>query len=329
MSKLTLAGYLLIFAAGIVVGVTFVSQYLPTVAPILSQNKEIRLGGYKFISPLLECEDSQNIGNIEYKPSKDKILKLLDNSTKSGNVSYVSVYYRDLNNGPWFGVNEKTLFSPASLLKVPIMIAFYKASEKNPAILDKKIKFTAETPADPPYFPPSKTITVGETYTVDELIKRMIIYSDNQALDLVGTQIKDNQINQVTFDLGIETPIGETPENYISVKNYAALFRVLYNASYLSKDDSEKALNLLSQIDFKEGLNKGVPKNIIIAHKFGERELEDKSKQLHDCGIVYYPRHPYLICVMTRGTDYNKLSNLIGQISAEIYGDINSRYSQK
>jgi len=91
----------------------------------------------------------------------------------------------------------------------------------------------------------------------------------------------------------------------------------------------EKALDLLSQVEFKQGLNKNIPQNIEVAHKFGERQLQDKSVQLHDCGIVYYPNHPYLLCIMTRGTNYNSLSNVIGQISGSIYSDINTRYNPK
>jgi hypothetical protein len=129
-------------------------------------------------------------------------------------------------------------------------------------------------------------------------------------------------------DLGIKLSKGDDSSDYVTVRQYSSLLRVLFNASYLNADYSEKALENLGNIEFKQGLNKGVPTNILIAHKFGERELTDKTKQLHDCGIIYYPGHPYLLCVMTRGTDYNNLSDFIGKISNTIYSQINNKYGK-
>lgn len=63
-----------------------------------------------------------------------------------------------------------------------------------------------------------------------------------------------------------------------------------------------------------------MPKDVEIAHKFGQRDVDGVGlKQLHDCGIVYHPDGPYLLCVMTRGFDYDILSNVIGEISKRTY----------
>jgi hypothetical protein len=60
-----------------------------------------------------------------------------------------------------------------------------------------------------------------------------------------------------------------------------------------------------------------------VAHKFGERESRDlqgnTSYQLHDCGVVYYPKRPFLLCVMTKGTDSDVLTKVIQDISQSIY----------
>ncbi len=41
--------------------------------------------------------------------------------------------------------------------------------------------------------------------------------------------------------------------------------------------------------------------------------------EAHDCGIVYYPDSPYLLCVMTRGKDTGQLESIIGKISQITY----------
>jgi hypothetical protein len=38
------------------------------------------------------------------------------------------------------------------------------------------------------------------------------------------------------------------------VIDYASFFRVLFNASYLNRKDSEKALALLTKVAFRDGL---------------------------------------------------------------------------
>jgi hypothetical protein len=87
---------------------------------------------------------------------------------------------------------------------------------------------------------------------------------------------------------------------------------------------SEKALHLLSQVKYKDGLVKGINNPIInIAHKFGERTYDGSNeKQLHDCGIVYLPNKPHLVCIMTRGSDFSKLNNTIVELTKVVYKEL-------
>lgn len=150
----------------------------------------------------------------------------------------------------------------------------------------------------------------------------MIKYSDNSAAVILNQYITPEQFKKAYLDLGIEIPSNQ--QYSVSVRTYASFFRILFNATYLSRELSEKALQILSQSTFKDGLRGGVPSNITIAHKFGERGTEEYEKQLHDCGIVYYPEKPYLLCVMTRGKDFEKLGQAIQSLSRIIYEKINN-----
>jgi hypothetical protein len=190
---------------------------------------------------------------------------------------------------------------------------------------------------DMEYFKPSKTLVVGRSYTVNELLERMIVYSDNDAVPLLLQTIDQKIFDEVFTDLGITIPgnASETLTDYMTVKTYANFFRVLNNASYLNRQTSEKALELLSRSDFASGIRAGVPVGTMVAQKFGERvfdvnPLSHKSqKELHDCGIVYFPQHPYLLCVMTKGTDFSKLEESIKTISQAVYASIQEENAQK
>jgi len=291
----------------------------------VTRGTEIRQSGYAFTSPLLECEVDS--GSPILKASELKIKQAIQSEVieKNPNVS-ISLYYRDLRNGPWFGINEENTYSPASLLKVPLMIAYYKYSEHNPVIFEKEIAFDKASPEFFQQVNPKDHIEFGKTYTVSQLMEFMIKYSDNEATNLLFQNISQKDLALVFGDLGISMPDIYNINNTMSVKDYATFFRILYNASYLNKDTSEQALNLLSAVEFKNGLVAGVPKDIPISHKFGERESLSSDKQiirqLHDCGIVYHSKRPYLICVMTKGNNFENLSSIIAKISKIIYEQV-------
>lgn len=297
---------------------------------MLGSMLEIRnKGDYKFINPLLEC-DSNNI-------SKDKNLDFIKNKLelfineqikKNPDLSFASVYYRDLNNGPWIGINEKELFSPASLIKVPLLITYYKLAENDPSFLNNKITNTEIFNPKDQNIIPEVTLSQNQEYTVSELLDRMIIYSDNQAYDLLLNNIDNRELIKTYNNLGVDISLGfENPNgNILSVKQYASFFRILFNASYLNKNMSEKALRLLSQVKYNRALTAGVPSNMSVAHKFGERQyVATGEKQLHDCGIIYLPNKPYLLCIMTRGKNISKEENFISQISSIVYQNLSSQ----
>lgn len=322
MVKVSIA---LIFLGIGLVGGIFIPKYSNN-QPIDASPQEIRLGEDKFTNPLLECEVNSTVGDIEHKPSKNTITSYIADEMKKKNISHASVYYRDLNNGPWFGINEKENFSPASLLKLPVLMAYLKQAEKTPDLLGKKLLYHKINTPVVPTFAPDSPLENDREYTISELLEHMIIYSDNNALILLEELIDNKAIDRITEDLGIETATDTTPEDFMSVKSYASLFRVLFNASYLNREMSEKALGVLTQSAFTKGIVFGLPKDLTVAHKFGERELDNGVKQLHDCGIVYMPRHPYLLCIMTRGTEYAALESVIATISKNIYEDLSARY---
>ena len=48
--------------------------------------------------------------------------------------------------------------------------------------------------------------------------------------------------------------------------------------------------------------------------------MDDQNiRQLHDCGIIYYPNNTYLLCIMTRGKDFKQLESVIAGISKTVY----------
>jgi beta-lactamase class A len=217
-------------------------------------------------------------------------------------------------------------------MKVPILIAILKQSETDPQLLNKKVFYDGKDDQNKnEFYKASANIEKRKYYTVDELLKFMIINSDNNAAILLLSVVSPDKLSKIFTDLGL--PLPQNSENpaavdYMSAKLYSRLFRVLYNVTYLNQENSTKALELLSQTEFSKGIDIGEIKDLTKSDKFGERTVFDQSgnvlyRELHDCGIVYNPNNPYLICVMTKGKDFEQLEKIVQNISRLTYQNMN------
>jgi beta-lactamase class A len=331
--------YIFALFVGLVIGVFFGSnskksneKNLPDAKNNTNErNVEYRSDGYQFISPLLDCDTGQNIYQGQTFVLKEKLAKYIQQQKSQNRITDASVYFRDLRNGPWFGINEDTKFVPASLMKVPIMIAYYKLAETSPDMLQKKIDVGQLAPETfEQSYRPSQKIESGKTYSIDELIYHMIAFSDNDALTLLLQNIDQGILLQSYTDLGVIIPGAKSLDDELTVKDYSSFFRILYNASYLDRNYSERALETLSKSDFQNGIVAGLPSGIQVSHKFGERfsissqNYDSSEKQLHDCGIVYDPDHPYLVCIMSKGKNSEELSKTVKEISQMIYNNLST-----
>ena len=276
----------------------------------------------QLINPLLDCEI--------YKPNEPRIAPIQKEVTdyltqNRSQYQTVSVYFRDLNNGPWFGLNEKDKFAPMSLLKVPVMIAYLKLAEKDEVFLEQKLPYTGSHFLQE-NITPNLQLKEGNLYSLDELIRRMIAFSDNVSFEMLVNHIDPKNIQNVHDELGVVYPNQSTPDDYITVKNYASLFRILYNATFLNRQMSEKALRYLLNSDFKEGIRAGIPSDVRAALKFGVKDDPqiEGLKQIHDCGVVYASQKPYLLCIMTKGENKELLIPIIRDISKIVYEEYTS-----
>lgn len=261
---------------------------------------------YAHLSPFLSCVDEKglNLSEIHYfRPRIDEYITKVISQHPDIHISY---YFRDLNNGIWIGVNEKDEFSPASLMKLPLMITVLKMAQEKPDILQFKILFKKKdfenVDEDSGFEKKDNTY-----YSIEELLNQMIEYSDNAASLILMQFAGMDKVEKTENDLDLTvSKSADIYSNFVRVKSYAATFRILYNGSYLNREMSEKALGILAKAQFKGGIRAAVPSSYTIAHKYGERDWLDpkgnrKTLQLHHFGIVYYPTKPYLIGVMTRG----------------------------
>jgi len=288
--------------------------------PTLCDYNIVRLSGYRYVKPLLFTD--QNCEATTLAPLKTEITNLINRLKSNDTVSSVSIYLRV--KGAWLSINPEEKFNSGSLLKVPVLLTFLRMTESNPALLNKQIVFKGHDNKLPNQLIVSETLKPGHNYTMKELMKYMIVYSDNDATELIETQINNKEFQKTFTDLGLSEQVKAEKGAYLTTaKDYSVFLRVLYNGSYLNMNNSEYAATLLAESAYKGAISKGLPDKTEIMHKFGEAG-NTKEHQLHDAGIIYINDMPYLLTIMTKGHDLNKLSDAIGQISKLIYNHVAS-----
>lgn len=289
----------------------------------IPETREVRSGGYQFINPLLECDNFKPARIFSVIQLENKLKEYIQRCNSDGKAQHISIYFRNLNSGPWIGINENEKYSPASLLKVPVAVAAMRRAEIEPLFLKKLVVYQEPQIKDAlPNMNDTVVLQKNKAYTIEQLVEHTVADSDNEAMMLLLQKTGSALVGKVMEDMGIKN-ISQAENDFVSVKEYSSMFRYLFNATYLTKEKSELLLLMMSRAKYRDGLPAGIPDSIKIAHKFGERAFENSNiRQLHDCGIVYLPGSPYLICVMTRGDDFGELTSVIAEISGMIYREM-------
>ena len=284
-------------------------------------------------NPILPFYDQLSLDYSELSSFRGKIDSYISKEKKVHPDLHVSYYFRDLNNGLWIGINERETFSPASLFKVPLMIALLKKAQADPKVWTMGVTYKKADLGEIPEESGFKK-EEGKFYNLEDLLTQMIVYSDNAASLLLLQYLGDSTVMEVVDDLNMH--VGNAfheKTNFVTVKAYAGVFRILYNASYLSKEMSEKALNLLSQAKYNQGIRAGIPSSIKVAHKYGKRdENVENGKvanlQLHHFGLVYHPVKPFLIGIMTRGANVETKNKVIKDLTEITYNEVDQQLKQ-
>lgn len=289
---------------------------------------------YQYLNPLVHC---LNFKTMYYSPMlgfRTQLIHELDSIKEANPDCEIAFYFRDLANGSEVLYNENARFTPASLMKVLVLMSLLKEEDQIKGSLDFKVRYNGvdiKEVVNTDEF----TFVKNKLYTLRNLAEIMIEYSDNHATKMIIDFIGFEKIKNTQEALNIKVISQNTlDERILSVKTYATAFRSLYNASYLSRDMSEYALSLLSKPRYGYGIRAAIPEEIPVAHKFGERFIgnaEDsivQSIQLHHFGIVYREGKPYLIGMMTRGKDLKKMEHCIERTARIVDREIVKRIDQ-
>lgn len=287
--------------------ILFISSFYTT----QNETKTNESKQFPFISKRVFVEDQNDI-IINFVSLRSQLKEYISTIDEP-----VGMYFEYLPSGVSIGIDEKENYVLASLLKVPLTMVVYKEVERGKIALHDVLS-VEEQDID------SKFGTFwkkgkGATLTVQEAIQLVLVESDNTAKNMLLRKIGVTQLEKV-FDY-LDIPIeGETNGPIITPKNYASILRSLYLSSYLDKKYSNDILQKMTESNFSDKLVAGIPKGVKVSHKIGVYEVDgDATQQTYtDCGIVYVPKRPYILCLMTKSSNAAAQKNF-GSISKIVY----------
>ena len=272
--------------------------------------------------PLSELSHEEFIAiKQNYATNFRDLKEAINSSVKLSPGQTYAFYFQSLNTGAWTGIHEKETFYSGSLRKIPLLVAALKQVEEG--TLDFNTPITILPEDINPYSGPLASRGAGYTVTLFELMNYTTFYSDNTAANALLRTVGKLEVIDVMFNTGLSfnTFLNNNNKKGIdtypfSTKEFSNSFRSLYYSSVLKRKDSQLLLSLLAHTSFRSGLPAGVPENIVVSHKVSSFF---ETSQHHDCGIIYYPQQPYILCVMTEGMSESEADQLISSISKQAY----------
>jgi beta-lactamase class A len=282
----------------------FFNIYLFSQRPKASKPTGVIIEEYPFLARRIFLENANDV-IINFVPLRQKLREYVAQQDER-----IGVYFEYLPTGVGIGVNDREEFFRASLVKVPAVMSAYKLIEEG-LLSESEPLVLKEHHLDSAY----GTLWMrgaGTTLTVGEAIRLTIVESDNTAYEVLNEKV--NEILQA--EVGEEKNIADVYDyldiphdeegltQEITPRNYSSILRSLFFSAYLDYEDSNDLLRLMSESVFEEGIALPLLGKAEVAHKFGVHNVEPERLKVHsDCGIVYLPKRPYLICVMISSGD--------------------------
>lgn len=235
------------------------------------------------------------------------------------------IYIKDLENGFTFEHNKNTLFPSASLSKIPIMGAVYKARKEGRLSLEDKVTLNRKDKLSGSGN--VKDMAPGTAFSVEELVRLMISISDNTATNMLTNVLGMEYINNAikVFGLsssGLSRRVADYEardrglENYTTAGDMGHILESMYTGELVDREASEMCMEMLLESKLRDRIPKYLPLEVRAAHKTG---LE--KGVCHDVGIVLDERGDFLVCVLTKHSNRGSMpsKNFIARITLLVY----------
>lgn len=232
-----------------------------------------------------------------------------------GTKGTYSVYIKNLKTEEKYVVNGDRVFDAGSLYKIWLMGAVFEKIKNNELKEDEILEQKTDVLNQKFEIAPGDAeLTGGKiSFTVISALEQMITISHNYAALLLTENVGVSKLKVFLEQNGFnKSDVAVSPKT--TATDTGLFFEKIYKGELVSKEYSQKMIEILKQQKLNEGLPKYLPKELKIAHKTG-----DIGWFKHDAGIVFTKKGDYIIVAMSESSSPVGAQERIANLSKAVY----------
>lgn len=232
----------------------------------------------------------------------------------------------DLETGDYVDFNSDKVYPTASVIKLPILIAFLQDVDAGKINLNEIWTMTNDVIVGGSG--EFQDLPVNTKFTAQNVIDKMITISDNTATNMVIKRMGGiNYVNQRFAQLGLSNTrlrdwlpdLGGT--NTTTLKELAQILAMLDRQSVLSRNSQANAIDILRRVKNRKLLAAGLGAGATIAHKTGYI-----GTMLGDAGIIEMPNGKrYIGAVIVESDRADSAWDFVPEVSQTVYSYFNNQ----
>ena len=204
--------------------------------------------------------------------------------------------------GNRFSINKSEAFPTASIIKIPLLMEYYRKVEAGKLDPKEEIKLPLDYICGGSGV--LQHLTSGVTMlTLEDYATLMIVLSDNVATNIMFDRVGNQDVNKLLVELGLPDTllrrkmkafrdIRSENENITTPEEMTRILSILHKEEEVSEFVAENTLAKLKL--WKEGvIRDSIPEGVELADKSGWM-----GGVLCNTGIVYHPGNAYAVTIM-------------------------------
>jgi beta-lactamase class A len=211
-------------------------------------------------------------------------------------------------------------FRAASIGKLPVFVALYRAAARGELDLEEEIPILPEDVQD--YGSGElHAFPIGYSLSLRECAYRLVNHSDNTAWAMLDRRLGVEKIRNELEEMGIKSSQypGSLSAYFTTPNDVLLLLENISDPRYTSEELSEEMLDTLTETAFEDRIPERLPRDVRIAHKTGSYE-----DNFGDAGVVFYKdsrsvERRYYLVVLARGAGEYDVRDTIQSMSLAVY----------